>query len=84
MENYLVTKFLTKFGYYACAFLVTMFAVAGFFAKGVGGGFGGLFIGALVCIPTMMFCEMCFALIKIEANTRNNSHSNKHHINHAA
>lgn len=84
MENYFVTKSLTKLGYYLCVGLVIIFAISGVIAKGISGGLAGAFIGALLSVPTMMFCEMCFALIKIEENTRKMKTENKESFKHVA
>lgn len=82
MDKYLITKFIAKFGYYLSIVTVVIGAIGGFAASKISGLFIGAFFGAFMCVPLMMYCEMCMAVIKTEENTRNKDHH--HQIKHAA
>lgn len=78
MDKYLVTKFITKFGYYASIGIIIICAIAGFISGKFLGLIGGAFFGAFISIPAMMYCEIAYAMIRTEENTRAHRAHNGH------
>ncbi len=75
MNDYKITKYVTQFGYYCGFALIAIFAIGGFISGKFMGLIGGLFLGAFLCIPFLMFCEAAHALVTIANNTDKNKNS---------
>lgn len=70
MENFIVTKTITKIGYALGLFAILIPALGGAVSQGIGGFFMGTLLGIVISIPVLVLCEMTLAVIQIAENTR--------------
>jgi hypothetical protein len=71
MDNFYVTKFVTKLGYYVMGggTILLCVIVAGVITKSIFGAIGGAFVGIGLAIPLLLACEFSYAIVKIAENT---------------
>lgn len=78
MNNYTITKTVSKFGMVAGYILVALSTIGGLVAGGIQGGVVSLLVSGVAMVPFLMFCEGMHALVTIATNTAKDHRDQSH------